>query len=110
MKARILEKEKKRPDWDGKGFFIGEGYRWGVKEINGELRTICAGPVNEKPPDVAEALPTATEVVAKLPDKAIPHEDIVMQQKHAGGRPKKEGGVHRITKWRREKAEQGVLI
>lgn len=59
------------------------------------------------------------EVVAKLPNKEIPHNTVLQQvsdgqvndKKHAGGRPRKDGLVHRSTTWRRQQKEiQGVLI
>ena len=59
------------------------------------------------------ALPVKREVVTKIVDKGkLPLQTLqlgVMLQKHAGGRPKKEGEVTRMTEWRRQKADQGVL-
>ena len=64
----------------------------------------------------AVAIPAKARGVAKLPDremvgaveKAVEKEGSYATIKHAGGRPKKEGEVHRVTTWRREK--QGTLL
>lgn len=63
-------------------------------------------PIWEPVPGRAEALPVIKEVVAKPADKGMA---LVGVLQHAGGRPKKEGKVHRTTEWRRKKV-QGVLF
>ena len=55
--------------------------------------------------------PGKRELVAKLPHHGKPpitEKQGIMQQP---GRPRKQGEVHRATRWRRQKkAEQGVLV
>ena len=58
-------------------------------------------------PGRTEALPAKREVVAKLPAKGITPVGVLQ---HTGGRPRKEGKIHRTTEWRRKKELQGVLI
>ena len=58
-----------------------------------------------EPSSRAEALSTLEEVDAKLPINGILP---VAVMQHAGGRPRKEGRVHRTTTWRRQK--QGMLV
>lgn len=86
--------------------FVCDGWKYGVTK---DGSTVCVGPV-AKP---TETTPVAQKVVLQQVIKGnvltAPKPVGVLQQKHGGGRPKKEGEVHRSTKWRREKAEQGVL-
>ncbi len=84
-------------------FFIYLGEKYGVIP---DGQTVSLGPVSgagQRPPD-------AQKPVAKIPTKGIvpltPPQPIMQHR----GRPRKEGQVHRTTKWRREKAEQGVLL
>jgi len=62
-------------------------------------------------PGATEVAPVRQEVVAKIVPPIIPpvtEKKGIMQQR---GRPRKEGEVHRATRWRRQKkAEQGVLV
>jgi hypothetical protein len=53
-------------------------------------------------------LPVKERAVAKLGDKEILPSVVMQQEKHHGGRPRKEGQVNRSTAWRRVK--QGVLL
>jgi len=82
--------------------FVCDGEKFGVVP-SGE--TIGLGPVsgaNQKPPE-------PKKIVLQHPIKGIApitHKVGVLQ--HHIGRPRKEGSVHRTTKWRREK--QGVLL
>ena len=57
-------------------------------------------------PKRTEDLPDVTEVVTKIVDKGIIPDRIMLQR----GRPRKEGEVTRMTKWRRQKADQGALF
>lgn len=120
---------------DGQVFIhYGKGYT-----VAPNLATVCIGPVNAdgkpledvfKPPgyisDTApeppDNSPAQKKGVAKLQDmETVGVNDSQIQNggsfatsktKHPGGRPKKEGAVHRTTAWRRQKAqvEQGVLL
>ena len=63
-------------------------------------------PVSKRP----VALPAKQGVVLQHPTKGKvlgERKEGIMQHR---GRPKKGGEVHRTTKWRRGKAEQGVLL
>ncbi len=113
---------KQRPGyWEDDGIggaYVLDGYRWGVSRSGA---TVCLGPVKKK---VKDSTTTATiplykgqEAVSKLlgdrlsiPTKKQAQKRVVMQQpsKHPGGRPRKEGEIHRVTAWRR--AKQGVLV
>ena len=60
-------------------------------------------------PEATQTTPARQEVVAKLVHYGktpITEKQVVMQ--HPGGRPRKQGEVHRTTRWRR--AKQGVLV
>ncbi len=60
-------------------------------------------------PDATKVAPEGQEVVAKLVQHGKPpisKKRVVMQ--HPGGRPRKQGEVHRATRWRR--AKQGILL
>ena len=88
-------------------FYVCDGQKYGLAPSGS---TVCVGSV----PGASQTLPVAEKVVLQQDTKGIaltaPKPVEVLQQKHRGGRPRKEGEVHRSTKWRREKAEQGVLI
>jgi hypothetical protein len=96
--------------WTPEGFFIHYDKKYAVTK---NLRTICLGPmVTAKTPPDNDIKPQALqEVVAKpIPKDNIPPQDIQAQQtevlqhkKNVGGRPIKEGSVHRTTEWRRRK-------
>ena len=63
----------------------------------------------ETAPAATQTAPARQEVVAKLVHYGKPpitEKQVVMQ--HPGGRPRKQGEVHRATRWRR--AKQGVLL
>jgi len=72
--------------------------------------TVCTGPVS----GATQTTPVAKNSVAKIPTNGkLPldlEKGIMQQEKRGRGRPKKEGAVHRTTKWRRKKEEQGVLL
>jgi len=60
-------------------------------------------------PKATQATPAMQGVVLQHPDHDNPpiiKKQVVLQ--HPGGRPRKVGSVHRVTKWRRD--QQGVLI
>lgn len=86
--------------------FFCDGQKYGIAK---DGSTVCAGSVS----GVTETPQDTKKLVAKLPIKGIgrelpqqPQKVTIMQ--HSVGRPRKEGPVHRTTKWRREK--QGVLL
>ncbi len=66
----------------------------------------------ETAPAATQTTPARQEVVAKIKQHGNPpitEKQVVLQ--HPGGRPRKQGEVHRATKWRRQKeAVQGVLV
>ena len=70
-------------------------------------------PVKHKKPGWAplskhrQALPAVEKPVSKIADKGVAPVGIMKQRR---GRPKKEGEISRITKWRRKKELQGVLV
>ena len=102
----MTEQKQPRDYWTKDGaFFVCDGYKYGIAP---DGSTVCVGPVS----GVTQTTPVAEKVVLQHPTKAIVlttlKPAVVLQQKHGGGRPKKEGEVHRTTKWRREK--QGVLL
>ncbi len=98
-------------------FFIHSGQKYGISASG---KTIYCGlvEVKESGRASAEALSKGQEVVAKLPEgELVGVEDVQAENggsfetsKHLGGRPRKEGKVHRVTTWRRGKETQGVLL
>ena len=89
-------------------FYATGGKKWGVTKTGS---TVCLEPVatGETLPDGDRVSPDKLEVVAKLEDEGNTPVGVLQ---HAGGRPRKEGKVHRVTEWRRKKEQeiQGVLI
>ena len=102
--------------WDGNRFICG-GVAWAVAP---DLSTFCAGVVGAPASDTkaVQSLPSPSDnhCITTLNTTASPDEEttekttVVMQSKHAGGRPRKQGLVHPITLWRRKKARQGALL
>ena len=90
--------------------FILDGLKYSVAPSG---KTICLGVATEKVSDGVRNLPGGQGVILQHPIKGNVLDDnsqvVVMQQKHAGGRPRKQGAVHRITTWRRQKELQGEL-
>lgn len=89
----------------GNSIFVCDDKKYGTAP---DGSTVFVGPVS-KP---TETPPVPQKVVLQQAIKGnvltAPKPVEVLQQKHGGGRPRKEGEVHRTTKWRRVK--QGVLL
>ena len=101
--------------------FICDGIGYTVTPMGG---TACIGAVDEegnaledvyKPPETTQSL---QDSVAKLlindnplgiDVEAQSFATSIQDKKHPGGRPLKDGTVHRTTLWRRGKKLQGVL-
>ena len=98
----MTDKKQVRDYFTDDGFFICDGQKYGIAP---DGRTYCAGPVVDTCHTTQDTAGEALEGggKGKLPPA------VVMQQKHPGGRPRKEGEVCRVTLWRREKAEQAVM-
>ena len=102
-----MPEEKQQRDYWTKdnSIFVCDGWKYGIAP---DGSTVCVGPVS----GVIQTTPVAEKVVLQHAIKGnvltAPKPIGVLQQKHKGGRPRKEGVVHRTTKWRREK--QGVLL
>lgn len=98
-----------RDYWTPDGsFFICDGRKYGVTPNGG---IACLGEAQ----DTANKPSALQRVVLQQPIKGnvkgASSQTVVMQQKHAGGRPIKDSAVHRTTAWRRQQKEkQGLLL
>lgn len=116
--TRSIIAEKKRNDWDENELFITGGFRWGVRVSGHDLVSYCAGVVADNSPNTTDSAQDTEKGVTKPPDNGnAPIADIqaqtppeVLLQKSRGGRPRKEGSVSRMTKWRRKQETQGRLV
>ena len=100
------DQKPSRDYWEkDNAIFVCDGWKYGLTK---DGSTVCVGPV-AKP---TETPPEPQKPVAKIPIKEnLPMEMSQTQEKgimQHRGRPRKEGEVHRTTKWRREK--QGSLF
>ena len=97
----MSEKKQQKDHWTEDGaFFICDGVKYGLAP---DGRTVCAGPVEKAGDTPSGNRDIVLQQASKGNVLAQGSDSGVMQQKHAGGRPKKEGAVHRVTEWRREK-------
>ncbi len=104
----MTEEKQSRDYWTkDNSIFVCDGWKYGIAP---DGSTVCVGPVA----GAIQTTPAQENPVAKIPTNGkLPLElekGIMQQEKRGRGRPTKEGEVHRTTKWRREKAEQGVLL
>lgn len=106
----MTEQKPSRDYWmKDNAIFVCDGWKYGITK---DGSTVCVGPVS----GAIQTTPVQENPVAKIPTKGNvlvetpqPQKEVIMQQEKRGrGRPKKEGEVHRTTKWRREK--QGSLF
>lgn len=108
MPEQLTEQKPTKDTWiKDNSLFVCDGQKYGITK---DGSTVCGGSV----PGATQTTPVAGKVVLQQGVKGkvltAPEPAVVLQQKHGGGRPKKEGAVHRTTEWRREKAEQGKLL
>lgn len=116
MRRRVITTEPKRHDWGDKGFFILDGYRWGVRLVGHDLVSYCAGAVPVVAKNTTETRQDTPEVVSKIKsndnhevDDSQIQKPVIMKHEEKRGRPRKTTEFSRITKWRRKKELQGVL-
>lgn len=113
--ADLWDKYQQPSYWSGNGqLFITGGKKYGLTP---KLKIVCFGAITELPPNNDETQQNEKIGVAKIPPKgitmALPKKRGIMQhppkvKRDKQGRPPKEGKVHRVTVWRREK--QGSLF
>ena len=101
-----MTEEKQQKDYWMKdnNIFVCDGWKYGIAK---DGSTVCVGPVS----GVIQTTPVKENPVTKPLTKGnVPVEQPVevLLHQNKGGRPRKEGEVHRQTKWRREK--QGMLL
>ena len=95
--------DEAKDHWEGNdAVYIHYGKRYTTVIIDGNVGIACLGAV-QKAGDTKQAVP---EPVSKIIVNTI-DEEVIMKQR---GRPKKEDNLSRVTKWRREKEEQGILL
>ena len=101
----MTEQKQTRDYWmKDNSIFVCDGWKYGIAP---DGRTVCVGPVSgvSQTTPVQEKPVTKPQLEGNLPVQKVTE---VLLHKNKGGRPRKEGKVHRQTKWRREK--QGVLL
>lgn len=108
MPEELTDQKPSKDYWiKDNALFICDGQKYGLTK---DGSTVSVGPV----PGVVQTTPVAEKVVLQQVVKGnvltAPKPVGVLQQKHRGGRPRKEGAVHRTTEWRRKKEEQGKLL
>jgi len=108
MPDQLTNQKQSKDYWiKDNALFVCDGWKYGITK---EGATVCTGSV----PGATQTTPVAEKPVAKIPTNGkLPpdlEKGIMQQEKRGKGRPKKEGAVHRTTKWRREKAEQARLF
>lgn len=103
----MTEQKQQKDYWmKDNSIFVCDGLKYGVAK---DGSTVCVGPVS----GVIQTTPAQENAVTKpqlegnLP---VQEKEEVLLHKNKGGRPRKEGEIHRQTKWRRKKETQGVLI
>lgn len=100
----MTEQKQQRDYWmKDNNIFVCDGYKYQIAPTG---ETVCTGPVT----GAVSGQQEQASGVAKLATNGKVPPPEVLQQKNAGGRPRKEGQVSRSTEWRREKEKQGVLL
>ena len=93
--------------WEPGGYVYQHyGKRYVTTITDGKVNIGCLETV-QKPADSKQGEPQPiSKIILDVPDE-VPGEEVIMKQR---GRPKKTENLSRVTKWRREKEEQGILL
>ncbi len=67
-------------------------------------------PVGDAPQTACEALPVSESVVSKIAYEENHTIGIMKRSQDRRGRHRKQGEISRVTRWRRDKQGQGVLL